>query len=356
MVFQEMETEMQKTEGIPKKKGYLVRLLSFLKGEGREGTESSLLRLKETREQLMILVVSFAFILELIVIPASAYYYYTKISSAGVKKGFAVNESAKNRIVVVDFNEEIRITTYHKIHTLFEKLGEDDSVKEIILVMNTPGGSPSASEEISDYFKNYDKKKVSLYIQGIAASGGYYIASVFNPIVANPNAIVGSIGVIMPKYSLEKLADTLGVEEDPIIAGKYKHTVSILKTTDEATKEYLRQNLLLPTYSVFVNHVASNRGIERAELVEKYAEGRIFSASMEEIRGKLVDEVKNFGALKREVVSRVVSQNKGISKNDVGFDFIMLDQMWKDGLFFGDIGMNLKVDGEGMFESKLRVK
>ncbi len=123
--------------------------------------------------------------------------------------------------------------------------------------MNSPGGSPTASEELSEYLKDFQKdKNITMYIQSIGASGGYYIASAIKPLYANKNAIVGSIGVVMPHYNLKELAKKIGVEEDYLMAGKFKKPISLLEKIDKENREYITKHLLEPTYQNFIESVA----------------------------------------------------------------------------------------------------
>lgn len=71
-----------------------------------------------------------------------------------------------------------------------------------------------------------------MYIESVAASGGYYIASAIKPLKANKNAIVGSIGVIIQHYSLEELSKKIGIEEDNVAYGEYKQPISLFKPID----------------------------------------------------------------------------------------------------------------------------
>lgn len=202
------------------------------------------------------------------------------------------------KIAVIDFNQPVTQKYVNKIIKHMDRIKEDPDYRAVLFVMNSPGGSPTAAEELSGYLKAYTaEKNVTMYIQSIAASGGYYIASAIRPVIANQNAVVGSIGVILPHYSLGELAKKVGIEEDDLSAGKYKKPISLFRKLSEEEKAYLQEQLLTPTYQNFIRAVAVNRSLT-PEKLKPYTEGKIFIANDPEIRGILVDEISLLHAVK----------------------------------------------------------
>ena len=132
----------------------------------------------------------------------------------------------------------------------------------------------------------------------MAASGGYYIISAIKPIIANKNAVVGSIGVIMPHFVIKKLADKIGVEEDSLAIGKYKEPVSWFRKFTKEDKEYLKKHLLLPTYENFLKVVSQDRNIS-LDTLKKYADGKIYIATL--VKGILVDKISNLTQVKEDI-------------------------------------------------------
>ena len=206
-----------------------------------------------------------------------------------------------NKIAVIDFKEQVTQEYVNKIIKSMDKVKKNKEYEEVLFIMNSPGGSPTASEELSEYLKAYNKSKpITMYIQGIAASGGYYIASAIKPLYSNKNAIVGSIGVIMPHYNLGKLADKIGIEEDDLSAGKFKKPISMFKKIQKDDKEYLKKQILTPMYNNFVESVAQNRELNVSEVLP-YAEGKIYMANNKEIDGILVDKIIVLSSLKQQI-------------------------------------------------------
>jgi len=210
----------------------------------------------------------------------------------------------KNYIAVIDLDQEITTKYIHSIMNKIEVNAKKDNVKEFLIIVNSPGGSPSASDELSEYLKYVNKnKKVTIYVESMAASGAYYIASAIKPLYANKNAIVGSIGVIMPHYNIGGLAKKLGIEEDYIAAGKFKKPVSLFKEIDSENKEYLIKNMVKPTYENFIASVAANRGLS-IKKIKEFAEGTIYIANDPRIKGILIDKITNLYLVKQEIKDR----------------------------------------------------
>ncbi|EDM24456.1 signal peptide peptidase SppA [Caminibacter mediatlanticus TB-2] len=209
----------------------------------------------------------------------------------------------KPYVAVININKTITVDYIDKITKKMDALLKDKNCKEFLLVFNTPGGSPSASDEFNAYLKYVNKKKrVNVYVESMAASGGYYIISAIKPIVANKNAVVGSIGVIMPHFVLKKLADKIGIEEDSLTIGKYKEPVSLFRKFSDKDKEYLKTHLLLPTYENFLKTVAKDRNIS-VDKLKQYADGKIYVASI--VKGILVDKISTLIDVKEEIKKRL---------------------------------------------------
>ena len=226
-----------------------------------------------------------------------AFFYYMAKAYGLVEDSVASGD----KIAVIDFKEQVTQEYVNKIIKSMDKVKKNKEYEEVLFIMNSPGGSPTASEELSEYLKAYNKSKpITMYIQGIAASGGYYIASAIKPLYSNKNAIVGSIGVIMPHYSIGKLADKIGIEEDDLSAGKFKKPISMFKKIQKDDKEYLKKQILTPMYNNFVESVAQNRELNVSEVLP-YAEGKIYMANNKEIDGILVDKIIVLSSLKQQI-------------------------------------------------------
>ena len=251
-------------------------------------SELKIFKLKALKEKIVIIGVTLLLIAEVFLL--FAFFKKTLLPSKPITKPY---------IAVININKTITVPYIDKLMAKMDALKKDKNCKEFLLIFNTPGGSPSASDEFNAYLKYINKtKKVNVYVESMAASGGYYIISAIKPIIANKNAVVGSIGVIMPHFVLKKLADKIGIEEDSLTIGKYKEPVSWFRKFSDEDKKYLKDHLLLPTYDNFLKTVAQGRGIP-LEKLKKYADGKIYTATL--VKGILVDKISDLITVKENL-------------------------------------------------------
>lgn len=175
------------------------------------------------------------------------------------------------------------------------RLRKDDSVRAVVMRMDSPGGSPLASDLIwREMMLLRSEKPVIVSIAGMSASGGYYIASGASKIVASPTAIVGSIGVFGGKIVLGGALQKIGVTSYPVAASPEEGArerathLSPMTPWDEPTRERVRESMKR-IYDLFVERVAEGRDLSK-EKVYATAEGEIYLAGVGKQRG-LIDEL-----------------------------------------------------------------
>ena len=173
----------------------------------------------------------------------------------------------------------------------------DDSVKAIVLRVDSPGGSALASDLMWNALENAKKKKpVVVSMSDVAASGGYYIACNANKIIAEPSTITGSIGMFMGKPVIKGLYDWLGISNEYITRGKHS---GIFKETEHWTPEEhakMEQMANNVYYGNFIPKVARGRG-KTDEEVNTLGQGRVWTGTQAKANG-LVDE---FGGLETAI-------------------------------------------------------
>lgn len=168
---------------------------------------------------------------------------------------------------------------------------EDREVKAIILRIDSPGGGVGPAQEIyREVMKIKPKKKVVTSMGSVAASGGYYIASASDLIVANPGTITGSIGVIMQFSNFEELLKKIGIKGVVLKSGEHKDIGSPFREMTPEEKKIM-QEVLDNVHQQFIQAVADGRKLDRAKVVE-IADGRILTGEQAKNLG-LVDQMGN---------------------------------------------------------------
>ncbi len=169
------------------------------------------------------------------------------------------------------------------------KIRETDSVKAVVVRINSPGGSVATSQEIYEELKSLGETMPVLASMGtVAASGGYYVACAASAIYANPGTVTGSIGVIAQFASYEQLLKWAKLEVEVIKSGEFKDLGSPLRKMPEAEKAYL-QTLIDSVHSQFKDTVAERRNLS-PEKVTSLSDGKIFTGSHAKELG-LVDRI-----------------------------------------------------------------
>jgi len=199
----------------------------------------------------------------------------------GERKSFSLRE--KIGVVTV---EKIIGDSYPVVDQLIE-YGRDDSIKAVVVRVDSPGGGVVPSQEIYNAILSLKKKKrVVVSMGSVAASGGYYIACAADEIVANPGTITGSIGVIAHFSNVEELLKKIGLKPSIIKSGKYKDIGSPLREMTQDEKR-LFQGVIDDIYDQFLEAVSTNRNITKKKVAD-IADGRIFTGR-QALKMKLVD-------------------------------------------------------------------
>ena len=169
------------------------------------------------------------------------------------------------------------------------EIEDDDSIKGVIVRIDSPGGTVGSSQEIYQSLKELSKKLPTISsIVDIGASGGYMIACGTSYIFANSGSITGSIGVISQYYDFSKLIKFLRFDIEIVKSGKMKDVGNPTKKLTDKEKKLLN-TLVKDIHKQFMSTVAKERGLTKKE-VESVSDGRIFSGN-QALSLKLVDEI-----------------------------------------------------------------
>jgi protease-4 len=218
-------------------------------------------------------------------------------------KSLGVERNSKNQIGVVyaegnivDGEGGLGEIGGDRFATMFRKLRQDNDIKAVVLRVNSPGGSATASEVIQrEVLLTRKVKPVVVSMGDVAASGGYWIVTDANRIFAEPNTVTGSIGVFGLLLNVQKLANNNGITWDVVKTGRYAdadmQTISRPKSPQELA---LYQRSVNQIYNLFLSKVAQGRKLPEQKVAE-IAQGRVWSGVAAKDLG-LVDEIGGLDA------------------------------------------------------------
>lgn len=208
-----------------------------------------------------------------------------------------------NRILILDLsgvllnNQELSFLSEgeHPVSLFVEKLNKaaaDEDVKAVILRLNSPGGSVTASDAIYEEVRAFKKKTgkpVIAYFQDVAASGAYYVACASDEIIAQRTSVTGSIGVVMQMMDVSGTMSKIGITADAIKSGAFKDAGSPLRQM-KPDERAVFQGLVDDFYRQFCDVVVSGRPKLTRESVTKLADGRVYSAQ-QALQNGLIDRI-----------------------------------------------------------------
>lgn len=215
---------------------------------------------------------------------------------------FDKSESAKSKkdyVAVVPLDGDISDDSVAPVRTQILKLIKDEHAKALVLRINSPGGSALASEvlwEAADEWKQ-TKRPLIVSMGGVAASGGYYVASPADRIFAEPGTITGSIGVVGMKFVVGGAMDKLGITTHAIQRGKNAGAASMTRGYSKEEAETVRKSMAA-VYETFKKRVTEGRGKALKGELEPLAGGRVYSGK-EALAIGLVDEL---GGLREAII------------------------------------------------------
>ena len=199
--------------------------------------------------------------------------------------------TGNDKIVLIDLSgiisEEEKGTTLvpepnlvARIKEELKRAAQDPAVKAVVLRINSPGGTVTASDILYhelEIFKKRTGKKVVASIMDLGASGGYYVAVAADAIVAHPTTVTGSIGVIMLNVNVQGLLEKIGVSGTAIKSGDKKDMGSPLRPMTPEERQIF-QGIINQMYERFVSVVAAGRPKMNLDQVKLAADGRVYTA------------------------------------------------------------------------------
>jgi protease-4 len=199
-----------------------------------------------------------------------------------------ISAGSDNQIAIVEVTG--MIADSRDIVRQLKEYRQDENIKGIILRIDSPGGAVGPSQEIYDEVLKVksSNKKVFASLGSMAASGGYYIASPADMIIANPGTLTGSIGVIMAFSNVEELIKKIGLRPEVIKSGKFKDSGSPTRPMSKSERK-LFQSVVDDVHEQFMEAVANGRNLPKKQ-VKTIADGRIFTGR-QALKLKMVDHL-----------------------------------------------------------------
>ncbi len=209
----------------------------------------------------------------------------------GPLKEKTVSGKGRDKVLLVDVNGMIlespqrllgglkAVTTPSRVKEELDKAAKDDRIKAVVVKVNSPGGTVSASDVVLHELAAFKAERgvpVVACLTGLATSGGYYVAQAADTIICYPTCITGSIGVLALKLNLKGLMDKVGVDPEMVKSGDWKDFWSPFKPATPEEKK-LMQGVIDNFYRGFTEVVARGRKLKTEE-VRRLADGRIFTA------------------------------------------------------------------------------
>lgn len=214
--------------------------------------------------------------------------------SAGGDETFVSGDATSaDKIAILDITGTIMPPFTARTLKTIDALIADDNVKGVLLSVDSPGGFVADSHQIyARLIKLRQKKPIFVSMGRIAASGGYYVAMGAGPegkIFAEPTTWTGSIGVIIPRYDVSKLAADYGVKSEPLVTGEFKDSLNPFREMTPA-EDTLWREIMADSFDRFKGVIDEGRGNLTLEQINPLATGRIFTANQALAVG-LVDKI-----------------------------------------------------------------
>jgi protease-4 len=224
----------------------------------------------KTRDVVVGLVIACVGLLFIIVVAIS-------IWGLSKQDGLSSFSSSSGRVALVEISGVIGDS--EDIIRQLKKYDKDNSVKAIVLRIDSPGGSVAPSQEIyNQVLKIKDGgKPVVVSMGSTAASGGYYIACAGDTLLANPGTLTGSIGVIIDFLTFQGLMEKVGIQHEVVKSGELKDVGNYSRQMTEKERAMM-QSAINDVYNQFVEAVSESRNID-IDQVEEIADGSIFTGN-----------------------------------------------------------------------------
>ena len=246
----------------------------------------------------------------------------------GALEEYKVSGTGKDKVLLIDLSGVISSDNKDSFYTYpgmvatmkeeLERAAKDERIKAVVIRINTPGGTVTASDILYHElkaFKTARKVPIVASIMDIGTSGGYYIAAAADTVMAHPSSVTGSIGVIMLTVNARGLLEKVGVEANAVTSGPRKDMGSPFRPMLPEERAIF-QGVIDSFYGRFLHVVQEGRPNLPAEHIRKLADGRIYSGEQAKAAG-LIDEI---GYLDDAIQAAVDAANKRAAEGQAQLD------------------------------------
>lgn len=234
--------------------------------------------------------------------------FFIYIASQNITSGDefdSINDS-KPHVAVVKLDGAIMPgtkTSAETINPILKEAFKNKSSEAVVILANSPGGSPVQSALINDEIerlKTKYNKPAYVVVEDLCASGCYYIAVAADKIYANEGSMVGSIGVRMDTFGVTRLMEKLGIENRSMHAGEHKTFIDPFSEKNEAGRKFFKEHVLERTHQQFIKAVRDGRGDRIKETPETYT-GLVWLGD-EAAENGLIDGLGDLGYVARDII------------------------------------------------------
>lgn len=231
-----------------------------------------------------------------------------------------------NKKTVSSLGVETQLGMVDRVREILKKAEQDDDVKALMLRIDSPGGTVTASDIIYheiEVFKQKKNIKVYAVVMDLAASGGYYIAQAADRIFVHPTSLTGSIGVIALKMNIKGLMDKVGVDFEVVKSGDHKDFLSPFRPLTEDERKVF-QETIDSMHQRFISTIEKNRKQLSRDEINELADGRIYT-SEQALKAKLVDQIA------------YLDEAEDFIQKDLGLDALRVVTYYRSGQYKSNI-------------------
>lgn len=267
-------------------------------------------------------------------------------SSPGGRSDVLIAGDSTRKVFLIEVTGVITDETQQRFARLLKEATDDPAIKALIVHVDTPGGTVTASDEIYQAIVRARKSKsipVVVTQGGIATSGGYYISAAADRVFANRTTWTGNIGVIMQRFNVSKVMEKYGIEDATLVSSgaKFKDAGSMFKPENAEQREYL-QSLMDQAFATFKQVIVAGRGAALKKPIDEIANGKVYTAD-EALALGLID-----GTGGRDDAINWLKNSHSLT----GMELIRLDETPTLGSL---LGLSSKLTGAGAGTTKLEL-